>query len=123
MIYEQINDFIEAIKEEECFINYQRFLKVFEDEDVRSLMKQLDRLTEEKESLSRFGKYADTSELSKKITDIRRELYQKPKMQVYLSAYSELNTMLDEITNIVFNDISDELAKGRIGRSYARYSR
>lgn len=123
MIYEQINDFIEAIKEEECFINYQRSLKVFEDEDVRSLMKQLDRLTEEKESLSRFGKYADTSELSKKITDIRRELYQKPKMQVYLSAYSELNTMLDEITNIVFNDISDELAKGRIGRSYARYSR
>lgn len=123
MIYEQINDFIEAIKEEECFINYQRSLKVFEDEDVRSLMKQLDRLTEEKESLSRFGKYADTSELSKKITDIRRELYQKPKMQIYLSAYSELNTMLDEITNIVFNDISDELAKGRIGRSYARYSR
>ena len=31
--------------------------------------------------------------------------------------------MLDEITDIVFDDISDELAKGRIGRSYARYSR
>jgi len=44
-------------------------------------------------------------------------------MNAYLSAYGELNEMLDDITTIVFDDISDELAKGRIGRSYARYSR
>ena len=123
MIYDEILALIEAIKQEDCFLYYQESLKVFENEEIQSLMRQLDRLMEEKESLARFGKYANTKDLTQKITDIRRELYQKPEMQVYLEAYSELNKMLDEITNIVFDDISDELAKGRIGRSYARYSR
>lgn len=123
MMYDEILALIEAIKQEECFLRYQRSLSIFEDEDIRSLMRQLDRLTEEKESLARFGKYANTKDLTQKITDIRRELYQKPEMQAYLEAYSELNKMLDEVTNIVFDDISDELVKGRIGRSYARYSR
>ena len=123
MIYDEILALIEAIKQEDCFLYYQESLKVFENEEIQSLMRQLDRFMEEKESLARFGKYANTKDLTQKITDIRRELYQKPEMQVYLEAYSELNKMLDEITNIVFDDISDELAKGRIGRSYARYSR
>lgn len=123
MMYDEILALIEAIKQEDCFLRYQKSLSIFEDEDIRSLMRQLDRLTEEKESLARFGKYANTKDLTQKITDIRRELYQKPEMQIYLEAYSELNKMLDEVTNIVFDDISDELAKGRIGRSYARYSR
>lgn len=123
MIYDEISALIEAIKQEDCFLRYQESLSIFENEDVKSLMRQLDRLMEEKESLARFGKYANTKDLTQKITDIRRKLYQKPEMQAYLEAYGELNKMLDEITNIVFDDISDELAIGRIGRSYARYSR
>lgn len=123
MMYDEILELIEAIKQEDCFLRYQESLTIFENEDVRSLMRQLNRLTEEKESLARFGKYANTQDLTQKMADIRRELYQKPEMQAYLEAYGELNKMLDEITNIVFDNISDELAKGRIGRSYARYSR
>lgn len=123
MIYEEVRDLVKTIENEECFQKYKESLKVFEIEEIRSLMKQLDRLTEEKESLSRFGKYGDTSEISHKITQVRRELYRHPQMITYLDAYQALNTMLDEITEIVFDGISEELAKGRIGRSYARYSR
>ena len=123
MIYDLIKELIEAIKEEECFKGYQDSLQVFELPEVKSLMREMNRLNEEKEDLSRFGPYCDTKELQERITNIRRELYNIPEMNAYLSAYSELNGMLDDITTIVFDDISDELAKGRIGRSYARYSR
>lgn len=65
-----------------------------------------------------LGSYCDSSHIQERMTDIRRELYRLPEMNAYLeSSGSELNKMLDEITDIVFNDISDELAKGRIGRS------
>ena len=123
MIYESINELIEAIKEEECFKSYHDLLQVFKLPEVESLMREMNRLNEEKEDLARFGTYCDTKELQERITNIRRELYSIPEMNAYLSAYSELNEMLDDITTIVFDDISDELAKGRIGRSYARYSR
>lgn len=123
MIYDLIKELIEAIKEEECFKAYRDLLQVFELPEVKSLMREMNRLNEEKEDLSRFGPYCDTKELQERITNIRRELYNIPEMNAYLSAYSELNRMLDDITTIVFDDISDELAKGRIGRSYARYSR
>lgn len=123
MIYDLIKELIEAIKEEECFKAYQDSLQVFELPEVKSLMREMNRLNEEKEDLSRFGPYCDTKELQERITNIRRGLYSIPEMNAYLSAYSELNGMLDDITTIVFDDISDELAKGRIGRSYARYSR
>lgn len=123
MIYESINELIEAIKEEECFKSYHDSLQVFKLPEVESLMREMNRLNEEKEDLARFGTYCDTKELQERITNIRRELYSIPEMNAYLSAYSELNEMLDDITTIVFDDISDELAKGRIGRSYARYSR
>ena len=85
--------------------------------------KALGTFKEEKEDLARFGSYCDSSHIQERITDIRRELYRLPEMNAYLESYSEFNKMLDEITDIVFDDISDELAKGRIGRSYARYSR
>lgn len=123
MIYESIKELIEAIKEEECFKSYHDSLRVFKLPEVESLMREMNRLNEEKEDLSRFGPYCDTKELQERITNIRRKLYNIPEMNAYLSAYSELNEMLDDITTIVFDDISDELAKGRIGRSYARYSR
>ena len=123
MIYESINELIEAIKEEECFKSYHDSLQVFKLPEVESLMREMNRLNEEKEDLARFGNYCDTSHIQERITEIRRELYSLPEMCAYLEAYSELNKMLDEITDIVFDDISDELAKGRIGRSYARYSR
>lgn len=123
MIYDSIKELIEAIKDEGSFKAYRDSLQVFELPEVKTLMHELNRLNEEKEDLSRFGSYCDTKELQKRITDIRRELYNIPEMNAYLSAYSELNRMLDDITAIVFDDISDELAKGRIGRSYARYSR
>lgn len=123
MIYDLIKELIEAIKEEECFKAYQDSLQAFELPEVKSLMREMNRLNEEKEDLSRFGPYCDTKELQECITNIRRELYNIPEMNAYLSAYSELNGMLDDITTIVFDDISDELSKGRIGRSYARYSR
>ena len=123
MIYESINELIEAIKKEECFKSYHDSLQVFKLPEVESLMREMNRLNEEKEDLARFGTYCDTKELQERITNIRRELYSIPEMNAYLSAYSELNEMLDDITTIVFDDISDELAKGRIGRSYARYSR
>ena len=98
-------------------------LSVFGKPEVKSLMNEMNRLKEEKEDLARFGSYCDSSHIQERITDIRRELYRLPEMNAYLESYSELNKMLDEITDIVFDDISDELAKGRIGRSYARYSR
>ena len=101
MIYESINELIEAIKEEECFKSYHDSLQVFKLPEVESLMREMNRLNEEKEDLARFGPYCDTKELQER----------------------KLNEMLDDITTIVFDDISDELAKGRIGRSYARYSR
>lgn len=123
MIYESINELIEAIKEEECFKSYHDSLQVFKLPEVESLMREMNRLNEEKEDLARFGPYCDMKELQERITNIRRELYSIPEMNAYLSAYGELNEMLDDITTIVFDDISDELAKGRIGRSYARYSR
>lgn len=123
MIYESINELIEAIKEEERFKSYHDSLQVFKLPEVESLMREMNRLNEEKEDLARFGPYCDTKELQERITNIRRELYSIPEMNAYLSAYGELNEMLDDITTIVFDDISDELAKGRIGRSYARYSR
>ena len=120
MIYESIKELLEAIKEEECFKSYHDSLQVFKLPEVESLMREMNRLNEEKEDLARFGPYCDTKELQERITNIRRKLYNIPEMNAYLSAYSE---MLDDITTIVFDDISDELAKGRIGRSYARYSR
>lgn len=123
MMYDSIKELIDAIQEEDCFKSYHSSSKVFELPEVQSLMHEMNRLTQEKEDLSRFGSYCDTSHIQERITEIRRELYSLPEMSAYLEAYSELNTMLDEITDIVFNDISDELAKGRIGRSYARYSR
>lgn len=123
MIYESIKELIEAIKEEECFKSYHDSLQVFKLPEVESLMREMNRLNDEKEGLARFGPYCDTKELQERITNIRRKLYNIPEMNAYLSAYSELNEMLDDITTIVFDDISDELAKGRIGRSYARYSR
>ena len=124
MIYDYIDDLVEAIKAE---APYQDFIaakqKVTEDPQLTKELNTMQRLLDEKEDLSKYQSYISLDEINEKIKAQKQVLQSFPAMIDYQSALYTLNKQLEELSQITFGGISEELIIGRIGKIYARHSR
>ena len=124
MIYDYIDDLVEAIKAE---APYQDFIvakqKVTEDPQLTKELNTMQRLLDEKEDLSKYQSYISLDEINEKIKAQKQVLQSFPAMIDYQNALYTLNKQLEELSQITFGGISEELIIGRIGKIYARHSR
>lgn len=124
MIYDYIDDLVESIKVE---APYQDFIaakqKVTEDPQLNKELNTMQRLLDEKEDLSKYQSYISLDEINEKIKAQKQVLQSFPAMIDYQNALYTLNKQLEELSQITFGGISEELIIGRIGKIYARHSR
>jgi cell fate (sporulation/competence/biofilm development) regulator YlbF (YheA/YmcA/DUF963 family) len=124
MIYTEILDLIDEIKKEESYIQFIEAEKTLNSNpDLKELLNQFYELSGRKEKLERYGSYISTEELDREIKDTRMKLFAFQESIDYLEALKALNEVLDEVSMIVFNNISEELMIGRFGKFYARHRR
>ncbi len=118
-----IEELVLSIKEEDAYQRLRQSEKALEQENIQNLMKNYSRKQEERQELKAYENYIDTKELDQEIVSLREELYQYPEVIHYLEAMASMNALLDDVTALVFGHISDELAIGRMEKTYARYRR
>ena len=87
---ETIYDLIDAIKEDKRYLQFK--------EQSLKLLNQ-----ETKELLDNY------QNLLQELDEIRKRMSQNENIQKYYQSYYKINELLDEVTKIVFKDISDSL--------------
>ena len=82
---------------------FYNFLKNFLNlEQVRIQACELD-------DLKKFEKYIDLTQKRQELNEVRKRMSQNENIQKYYQSYYKINELLDEVTKIVFKDISDSL--------------
>ncbi len=124
MDYDLIYSLIDSLKEEEF---YQELLKqkhkVDQNEEITLLIKEINRKQEELDSLKNYGSYVSTTSLEEELLSLKKRLLTHSDVIRYNEALRDANKRLDEVTQLIFKDISEELNIGRMGDLYARYFR
>ena len=97
---ETIYDLIDAIKEDKRYLQFkEQSLKLLNQEN---LLQELD-------DLKKFEKYIDLTQKRQELNEVRKRMSQTENIQKYYQSYYKINELLDEVTKIVFKDISDSL--------------
>lgn len=124
MDYDLLEQLIESIKQEQC---YQDFMKAKRDIDSKQnillLISRIKEKEQQYQEMMKYKNYISLDDLKEEIRNLKISLYSYNEVIVYNSCLKILNNRLDEISNILFSGVSDELVTSRIGKIYESYFR
>lgn len=124
MDYDLLEQLIESIKQEQC---YQDFMKAKRDIDSKQnillLISRIKEKEQQYQEMMKYKNYISLDDLKEEIRNLKMSLYSYNEVIVYNSCLKILNNRLDEISNILFSGVSDELVTSRIGKIYESYFR
>jgi len=122
MKYDAVYTFTDAVKETD---EYKAFAdavrKVQADAELRELIQTYERLNGELSTMEQYSAYVSTKALEDQIKALRKDIMSRPLALSWQQANRDLARLLDELTDIVFAGVSDDLETGRMGKIHARH--
>ena len=79
------------------------------NQETKELLDNYQNLLQELDDLKKFEKYIDLTQKRQELNEVRKRMSQNENIQKYYQSYYKINELLDEVTKIVFKDISDSL--------------
>lgn len=106
---ETIYDLIDAIKEDKRYLQFKEQSLKLLNQETKDLLDNYQNLLQELDDLKKFEKYIDLTQKRQELNEVRKRMSQNENIQKYYQSYYKINELLDEVTKIVFKDISDSL--------------
>ena len=108
-MYKEIDELIEVIIDDEIFKQYQKNEKLLHSEELFPLLSKHQILQDDYLRMKEYTKYVCIDEKKQKLKEVKKELMNHPQIQAYYQSYYQLNELLDEVTKIVFEGISEDI--------------
>ena len=112
-MYKLIDELIDAICKDEIFIEYKQNNKLLEDDDLKLLVSRHQAIFEDYLRLKEYEKYVSIDGTKNELLEVKKELTDHPLIQQYYKSYYAINDLLEEVTNIVFDNVSDDIMMKR----------
>ncbi|WP_346965694.1 YlbF family regulator [Coprobacillus cateniformis] len=109
-MYKEIDELIEAICVDEIFQQYLQSEKKLHDEKIVLLLSRHQMLQEDYLRVKQYQNYMTSDDLKEQLKEVKKELFEYPQIQSYYQSYYALNDLLEKVTEIIFQGISDELS-------------
>lgn len=106
---EIINKLVNEIKLDQRYLDYIEAEKKLYTKDVNALLHEYQAKLSHYEELKQFDQYIDNSQLKEEIKILKKQISDNDDILDYYQKYHRLNDFLEEITKIVFGNISEEL--------------
>ena len=107
------DELVDEICKDELFVEYKKNNKLLQDNDLRMLVLRHQSVFEEYIRLKEYEKYVSIDETKKELLEVKKELTEHPLIQKYYKSYYAINDLLEEVTRVVFHDISDDVKMDR----------
>ncbi|MCD7809310.1 MAG: YlbF family regulator, partial [Erysipelotrichaceae bacterium] len=105
-MFEIINELVDAIKNDDIYQSYINANKALNDTKTLALLSRHQSLMEDYYRLRQYDSYISLDDIKKEIQEVNEEIQKNDCIMIYYDKYYKLNDLLEEVTNIVFNDIS-----------------
>lgn len=106
---EILDRLIEQIKLDQRYLDYIEAEKNLHNDDIESLLQNYQDKLAEYEDLKKYDQYIDNQEIKNEIRILKKEIGENPVIIDYYQKYHSLNDFLEQITKIVFGNISKQL--------------
>lgn len=108
-MYEKIDALIEAIMKTDEFIRYQEAVSQLYQSQTMTLLSRYQTLMEDHLKMRDYSVDVGQAEVKKQLQEVYQEMNQHSDIQNYYHSYHQLNDLLEEVTQVVFQDISCDL--------------
>lgn len=110
----------QMIKQSEDFEIYKRNKKaMYDDELTQSMLKEFNRMKEHYEDVQRFGRYhPDYSKIMKEVRTLKRDIDMHEPVAKYKLSETQLQMLLDDISEIIAHTISPNIKVPRDGLAW-----
>lgn len=106
---ELLDNLINEIKCDQRYIDYLEAEKKLYLTENETLLKKYRNKLDEYEELKKYEQYIDNTNIKEEIRELKKQISQNNDIIDYYQKYHRLNDFLEEITGVVFKDISEEL--------------
>lgn len=112
-MFELIDDLKKLIFDCKEYKDYVKAKELLEDDSTKKLLEKYQDSMKEYFSMKKYEKYTNISSLKENYVLTKKELDKNKIIQEYYSKYFILNELFDELTEIIFDNISDDLFNDR----------
>lgn len=108
-MYKEIDELVEVIYKDQIFINYKESEKSLYNQNIQSLLLKHQMLQEDYLKLKKYSQFVPIDETKQTLLDVKEEMKSNIMIQDYYNNYYRLNELLEEVTLIIFNKISQDI--------------
>lgn len=108
-MYKQIDELINAILKDDIYKNYQIKEQALYNQQLISLLSKQQILQEDYLRLRQYQNYVSCDDTKKELQKVKKEIFENSTIQTYYQSYYQLNELLDAVTKIVFQGISEDI--------------
>lgn len=108
-MYKQIDELINAILKDDIYKNYQMKEQALYNQQLISLLSKQQILQEDYLRLRQYQNYVSCDDTKKELQKVKKEIFENSTIQTYYQSYYQLNELLDAVTKIVFQGISEDI--------------
>ena len=112
-MYKEIDELITAIKSDDIYKDYQNKEYALYNQQLMLLLSRQKTLHEDYLRLRQYQNYISIDDIKKELQETKKEISDHPIIQSYYQSYYQLNELLENITKIVFQNISEDIVLER----------
>lgn len=106
---EIINQLVDAIKEDQRYLDFMEASRTLEEKEIKELLDEYQSVLNEFHNLKQFGTYIDLTKQKEQLKEIKKKIGNNKTIQLYYQKYYNINELLNQVTHLVFQNISDSL--------------
>lgn len=106
---ELIEALIIEIKKDNRYVSFFTNEKRLQDDSVQNLLNNYQEALNTYQDLKKYNQYIDISQQADDLKQLKKQISENNIIQDYYQSYHALNDLLDSVTKIVYNNISEEL--------------
>ncbi len=108
-MFNKIDKIVDEIVKTDQFQIYKKNCENLTCADVLMLLSKHSMIQDDYFKSKQYSQYIDNTELYEKYKEVKNELLSNEVIQEYYKSYYEINELLEEVTTLLFANISDEV--------------
>lgn len=101
-MYREIDELVDAIVNSDVYLKYKCANDKLTEDETKALLMKHQALQEEYLELRKYEKYISNDEIKNKLKKVKKRMIDNQNIQEYYINYHELQSLLEEVTKIVF---------------------
>ena len=108
-MFDKIDIIVNEIKQTDEFKKFVSSTNNLNNKEIFLLLSKHSIIQEDYFNSKKYSQYIDNSEIEEKYKEVKRELMNNQYIIDYYESYYKINELLENVTSLLFDNISDEL--------------